>query len=659
MKKSLSIILVIIIMLGILTGLSVSVTAQEIDFADEGANCDLVETGGYTIAGNGTGGLYLDINNDPYAYFSRKSWGQYAYGTEGCAWFASARAYQITGEDSPIFSGSTWYNTQYTNYGYSRGQTIRAKALVCYSGHIAVVEAVDGNNVLLSEGGQTYYSDSSHGYCVIRYTTVSAVEGSGFLGYVYLGGNPDPTPKGHVMSESEGAGRTIPDGDYWIGSKIAEDFFIDIPGNDYNTYDKQNVQTWRWDSGLPPIYDVFHFSYLNNGFYKITQLNTNMAIDVYGGYLERGSNVSMWTYTGSVAQQWSIEKTDGGYKIRSRGNNYYMDIYDGKHENGTNILTWDSHEGNNQFFSFIPYTPNEKPVSDGKYKISSAVSSTCYLDVYGGFDDFKNLSNIEVYNSPDDTFQIEYLGNGYYRISEETSQLALEVINDGEQSYLNNSRNIILYGKNNRKNQAWNIRKNDDGTFCFINQLSGYYLDLEHANTDNGTNVSQYQYNGYNNQKWKLHRVIEDNMITVGNIKSSIDTPEITVEVDGNLLVANKDYTTSFKYDVVTKIYTSTINGINNYCGSVTKEVAISVVDPTDPPIEQTTILGDADGDGVVTVLDATTIQKKLASISVPIYIEVAADVDGDKVVNVLDATYIQKHLAHMDIPFEIGKIKE
>ena len=55
---------------------------------------------------------------------------------------------------------------------------------------------------------------------------------------------------------------------------------------------------------------------------------------------------------------------------------------------------------------------------------------------------------------------------------------------------------------------------------------------------------------------------------------------------------------------------------------------------------------GDADGDGEVTVLDATCIQRVLASLSVRFYDERAAEVDGDGEVTVLDATCIQRLLA-------------
>ena len=138
LKKSLSVLLSVVVLLSVFSNLLFTVSAVETEIVEGAAELDLAETG-YTIAGNGTGGLYIDINSDPYAYYSRKSYGQYAYGPSGCAWFASARACQITGKDSPIFAGNTWYNFQYANYGYTRGQTIRAKSLVCYDNHVAVI----------------------------------------------------------------------------------------------------------------------------------------------------------------------------------------------------------------------------------------------------------------------------------------------------------------------------------------------------------------------------------------------------------------------------------------------------------------------------------------------------------------------------------------
>lgn len=626
LKKSLSILVIVVMLLSAFTALSFTASAGEIDIA-EVAGDDYPYRGGAIDA------------VDQWKFYTREC-------TSFCAW-------RLNNNNGVAFTnwygGVRWGNAG--NWGYaaqSIGITVDMNpalgAIAWWSGgHVAWVSGVNGDNIDIEEYNYSY-NHSYNSRTINRYNVT---------GYIHIK-DINPTPQGHVMSEAEGAGRTIPDGDYWICNKIAEDYYVDIPGNDFNTTNKQNLQTWKWSSGLPPIYDVFHFTYLNNGFYKITQINTSMAIDVYGGYLEQGSNVSMWTWSGSTAQQWSIEKTDGGYKIRSRGNNYYMDICDGKNESGTNILTWKGHDGNNQLFSFIPYAPDERPISDGIYAIGSAVKDTCYLDAAGVSGEYKDKSNVQIWNNDDDQFQIEYAGNGYYQISEVTSRLMLDVNNDGELSYLTCGRNVILFSKNGRKNQLWKITKDSDGTYFFVNQMSGYYLDLEHAKTDNGTNVSQYQYNGYKNQRWILYRVLQDDMVTVSDVKitrgDTVIDPQVIVKVDSKSLTQNTDYTVTTEVDMANGSGTVTVTGKGSYCGSVTKEFHIS----------ELPILGDADGDGEVTSVDVTYVQRYNAALQTgnDEAVLMNADVDGNGLLEIIDATFIQRHLAKIETPYDIGNAK-
>ena len=68
-------------------------------------------------------------------------------------------------------------------------------------------------------------------------------------------------------------------------------------------------------------------------------------------------------------------------------------------------------------------------------------------------------------------------------------------------------------------------------------------------------------------------------------------------------------------------------------------------------------LLGDTDSDGKVTILDATFIQKKLASIPLPFeFSDTVADTDEDKKVSILDATFIQRWLASLPSNDHIGK---
>ena len=77
----------------------------------------------------------------------------------------------------------------------------------------------------------------------------------------------------------------------------------------------------------------------------------------------------------------------------------------------------------------------------------------------------------------------------------------------------------------------------------------------------------------------------------------------------------------------------------------------------TYPPCESSSgyIIGDADADGEVTILDATAIQRTLASLPTQSFDERAADADRDGEVTILDATAIQRYLAGFPNIYGIG----
>ena len=150
------------------------------------------------IMNNGLGGISIDINAFPYS----GAWTNGApYGTGGCTWFVGARVRELTGKGALTTQvGSTWYNSYGASLGFSRGQDIQEGAILCWSGHVAFVEKIEGSTVYMSEGGSTYYSDAAHGYCIIRAININSVKGlnGGFIGCVYTGATDTHTPKGWV-----------------------------------------------------------------------------------------------------------------------------------------------------------------------------------------------------------------------------------------------------------------------------------------------------------------------------------------------------------------------------------------------------------------------------------------------------------------------------
>lgn len=68
-------------------------------------------------------------------------------------------------------------------------------------------------------------------------------------------------------------------------------------------------------------------------------------------------------------------------------------------------------------------------------------------------------------------------------------------------------------------------------------------------------------------------------------------------------------------------------------------------------------ILGDADGDGEITIFDATWIQRAVVDFELPsTFNEAAADVDGDGDITPFDATFVQRYLVGIPVPYAIGE---
>ncbi len=320
-KKFISILLAFIIMLSVLTVAPFTVSAVS------------------AIYGNGTNGIYIDIWSAPYTTYKNKPYGNNAYTTVGCAWFASARAYQITGVDSPIFSGSSWYNGQYANYGYSRGSTIRAKALACYSNHIAVVEKVEGNTVTISEGGISDYRYADSGYCAIRTMSVADVQsarGGNFLGYVYLGGGNwyDSLPLANI-------------GDDLYAILLKNDGWVDLA----NVNDNVEIARESQDSFI-----MWHFVRQSDGSYVIYNCKNNKVLDVANAGKTAGTNVQVCTYNGSDAQKWYIYgRWSGEYVLRPKLCDKVLDVTGNGNAVGTNVQIWDYNGSNAQKFAIYPF----------------------------------------------------------------------------------------------------------------------------------------------------------------------------------------------------------------------------------------------------------------------------------------------------------------
>lgn len=142
----------------------------------------------------------------------------------------------------------------------------------------------------------------------------------------------------------------------------------------------------------------------------------------------------------------------------------------------------------------------------------------------------------------------------------------------------------------------------------------------------------------------------------------SIVIPDTVQMIGTGAFMQCTDLTKAEIPDTVTSIADDAFYGCSNLTiyansGSYAIEYAQSHDIPYSAIETVTYILGDADHDSTISVLDATAIQKYLAMLlpDEDGWINMAGSVDG-LALNVTHATYIQKYLAHIDVPYEIGK---
>ena len=124
-----------------------------------------------------------------------------------CTWYAYGRAWELLGYKPALSLNGAhkWYTY---NDGYERGSEPRLGAIACWSdssntvGHVAVVEAINGDEITLSESGWSYTKSYFQTVTKNKYDLDFSVGGvtRHFQGYIYLpinneSQNTDPAPQ--------------------------------------------------------------------------------------------------------------------------------------------------------------------------------------------------------------------------------------------------------------------------------------------------------------------------------------------------------------------------------------------------------------------------------------------------------------------------------
>ena len=119
-----------------------------------------------------------------YHYTTGNPYYNAGYGMPNCTAYAWGRAYEILGSKPKLCDGnaSEWYSYNQRTGAYPYGSTPKLGAILCWSHHVGVVEAIRGNSITVSEShwGGTYFDTVT-----LTAGNESSYAGA-FYGYIYI-----------------------------------------------------------------------------------------------------------------------------------------------------------------------------------------------------------------------------------------------------------------------------------------------------------------------------------------------------------------------------------------------------------------------------------------------------------------------------------------
>ena len=194
----------------------------------------------------------------------------------------------------------------------------------------------------------------------------------------------------------------IEDGIYEICSSANESKVISIQNNTYSNSTNICLETNN-HLKRQKFYITFDESKKS---YIIKSMQGNKAVDIYAGRKENFTNVQLYQYNGTSAQQWEIKKIDDkNYTIFSKNSSKCIDIYGGVIKDGSNIQIYENNGSKAQKFVLkkVEELQCENILDEGYYYISSALSKNKVVSIQNG--SYSNLANAYIWDKNDKEYQ--------------------------------------------------------------------------------------------------------------------------------------------------------------------------------------------------------------------------------------------------------------
>lgn len=274
---------------------------------------------------------------------------------------------------------------------------------------------------------------------------------------------------------------------YRITSKAKSNRNLDILGaSTSKTFNKVSTYTRNYGESDNQTFNIIYDK--SDGYYKIVNTFTKLALDVSDKSTANGSGLVVANADSTCSQKWKITKKDDYYYLQSVCSDKAIDL-----SWNNSVAIYDYHGGDNQLWHLDE--PATRPLEEGTYTIASSVDAN-YHFVDNGY-----AKDVTLNKERAGSFKFVYdTYFGYYTIYADEENV-LDLAN----GLTKNGANIITYKYHGGNNQRWFVTKNDDGTYSISPFFVNKNIDLWCGDLEEGRLALWDKHSGVN-QRWLISK---------------------------------------------------------------------------------------------------------------------------------------------------------
>lgn len=567
------------------------------------------------------------INSLRSQYPNYSTWANQSFdgGTE-CYGFARLIGYNVFGSYpsswSRVYSIDNVKKGDILQYGNTSG-----------SGHTVFVTNVSGDTITFVDcNGNGNYSGSSYvRYCGIKWDNTISKYGKMFNKYSFSYLLSSPQLDSDITTVDLGT-----------------DFYASITHiaswNHLTVEDNNNVDIC-WETYSDNQYWKFYKQY--DGSYKIVSAKNGKCLDVENGSSDDGANIGVYENNDTDAQRWYIYKCGNGYQLKPKCSDCVMEMNAWNFYQGVNLVCGTKDNSDAEIFSinkrnFDELAETTLNYSDNNGSITFSwdtpkCTSNYNLKIYNGNSVWNGEAPINIWNVQENSYNIE-LGEGTFTAVLQTYNAIQDYHECKSITFTTNVssyspiKTVVLKGHIYElydKPTSWETAK-------LVCENKGGHLATITSSEEQKVIESLIRYGKrtfYNVGATNLENINEWKWVTGESMSYTnwaIGEPNNVANIERYLSVFNNENYLAQWNDTTNASTSGVSNGfICEYDG----------------------LACDVDLDGLVSVTDATLLQKYVVGIATLTDDQkLLADCNGDGVINVRDATYIQKIIAKIPV---------